>query len=99
MKAIVFVEKIGKKKYRASTSQPVHLESEGASQDQAVERLCELAKKRLAAGTFMQMSLPDVPSNPWRTFAGIWKDHPEFDAFLQNIARHRRAADEADPAQ
>ena len=38
MKATVFVEKVGKKKYRATTSQPIPLETEGASQDEALER-------------------------------------------------------------
>jgi hypothetical protein len=99
MKATVFVEKVGKKKYRAITSQPIPLESEGASQDQALERLYELAKKRLASGTLLQMNLPDAPNcNPWQAFAGIWKDHPEFDAFLQNIADHRHAIDQAESA-
>jgi hypothetical protein len=39
MKATVFVEKVGKKKYRATASQPVLLEMEGATQDEALERL------------------------------------------------------------
>mgnify|MGYP003580897022 CR=1 FL=1 len=99
MKATVFVEKVGKKKYRASTSHPISLESEGVSEDQALERLYELAKKRLSSGTLMQMNLPDVPgSNPWRAFAGVWKDHPDFDAFVENIAEYRRTANKADSA-
>jgi hypothetical protein len=92
MKATVFVEKVGKKKFRATTSQPIPLETEGASQDEALERLYELAKKRLAAGQLIQMNLPDTPqTNPWQAVAGIWKDHPEFDAFLENIAAYRRS--------
>jgi hypothetical protein len=61
MKATVLVEKVGKKKYRATTSQPIPLETEGASRDEALERLYELAKKRLAAGQLVQMNLPDTP--------------------------------------
>jgi hypothetical protein len=91
MKANVLVEKLGKKKYRATTSQPIPLETEGTSQDDALERLYELAKKRLASGQLIQMNLPDGPAtNPWQAYAGIWKDHPEFDAFLENIAEYRR---------
>jgi hypothetical protein len=99
MKATVFVEKVGKKKFRATTSQPLSLETEGASQDEALERLYELAKKRLAAGQLIQMNLPDTSAtNPWQAFAGIWKDHPDFDAFLENIAEYRRSADQPDPS-
>ena len=79
-----------------STSQPVPLESEGASQDEALERLYELAKKRLATGKLVQINLPDASSgNPWQKFAGVWKDHPDFDEFLDNIAAYRRATDAA----
>ena len=34
---------------------------------------------------------------PWREFAGIWQDNPDFDAFLQNVAELRRQSDEAEP--
>ena len=97
MNATVLVKKIGKKKYRATTSQPVPLKTEGASKDEALERLYALAKKRLAAGQLLQMDLPDVPAaNPWQAFAGIWKDHPEFDAFRENIAAYRSSVDRSD---
>ena len=97
MKTMVFVEKIGKKKYRATTSQPVPLESEGASKDEALARLFDLAKTRLAAGQLVQLNIPDATdSNPWRTYAGIWKDHPDFDEFLQSIADNRRSVDAAE---
>jgi hypothetical protein len=99
MNATVFVEKVGRKKYRATTSQPIPLETEGASQDEALERLYELAKKRLAAGQLFQMNLPGASAtNPWQTFAGIWKDHPDFDAFIENIAEYRRSANRPDSA-
>jgi hypothetical protein len=100
MKATVLVEKVGNGKYRATTSQPIPLETEGKSQDEALERLYDLAKKRLAAGKLVQMNLPDMPSsNPWQCFAGIWKDHPDFDAFLENIAEYRRSVDRHDASQ
>ena len=99
MNATVFVEKVGKKKYRATTSQPIPLETEGTSQDQALERLYELAKKRLAAGQLVQMKLPGTPCiNPWQAYAGIWKDHPDFDAFVENIAEYRRSVDRSGSA-
>jgi hypothetical protein len=91
VKTAVLVEKLGKKKYRASTSQPIALESKGRSRDEAIRRLCTLARKRLAAGEWEQVSLPGPPeANPWIAYAGIWKDHPDFDDFLKNIADYRR---------
>jgi hypothetical protein len=46
----------------------------------------------MASGKLIQMNLPDTPgTNPWQTFAGIWKDHPDFEDFLENIAEYRRS--------
>jgi hypothetical protein len=97
MHATVLVERIGPKKYRASTTQPVVLESEGKSRREALGRLAELARKRLAAGQLVQITL-QVPeeANPWKSFAGIWKDHPDFDAFVNNIKDYRASMNNSD---
>jgi hypothetical protein len=93
VKTAVLVEKLGKNKYRASTSQPIALESEGRSRAEAVRRLCTLARKRLAAAECQQVSLPGPPqANPWIAYAGIWKNHPDFDECMKNIAEYCRAA-------
>ena len=97
MKTSVLVEKLGARKYQASTSQPFPLETEGKSRQEAVKRLCALARQRLAAGEWQQVSLPGPPqANPWIAYAGIWEGHPDFDDFLENIAEYRRAVDAAD---
>ena len=99
MNATVLVEKLGERKYRASTSQPIPLETEGRTREEAIKRLCALARKRLAAGEWQQVSLPGPPqTNPWIAYAGIWKDHPEFDDFLKNIADYRRAVNGTNPS-
>ncbi len=96
MEAAVLVEKLGVKKFRASTSQPIPLESVGRSREEAVKRLCALVHKRLAAGQWQHVSIPGPPQlNPWIAYAGIWKDHPDFDGFLKNIADYRRAVNGA----
>jgi hypothetical protein len=97
VKTAILVEKLGKKKYRASTSQPIALESEGRSADEAIQRLCALARKRLAAGEWQQIDLPGPPqASPWIAYAGIWKGHPDWDDFLKNIAEYRRATNGSD---
>jgi len=63
--AAVLVEKLGDTKYRSTTSQPIPLETEGRTRDEGVKRLCALARKRLAAGEWQQVSLPVPPqTNP-----------------------------------
>ncbi|GDY08570.1 hypothetical protein LBMAG52_20560 [Planctomycetia bacterium] len=83
--------------FKASTSQPVTMETEGASREEALLRLQELARTRLAAGEFVQVPLPnDDAGHPWMKFAGIWKEHPEFDQFQQNVLKYRQRLDGAE---
>jgi phosphoribosylformylglycinamidine (FGAM) synthase PurS component len=98
VKVTVLLERLDERKYRASTSQPISLEVEAGSREDAVERLREVAQKRLANVELVELSLPEVREpNPWVSFAGVWKDHPDFDAFRENIAEYRRKVDEAAP--
>ena len=42
-------------------------------------------------GELVQILIPGAPdANPWLTYAGIWKDHPDFDAVMENIAEYGR---------
>jgi hypothetical protein len=99
VEAAVLIEKLGQKKYRASTSQPIAMETEGRTEAEAVKRLRALARKRIVSGQWQHVSLPGPPeTNPWVAYSGIWKDHPDFDQFLKNIAESRRALDRSDPS-
>jgi hypothetical protein len=76
------------------------LESEGLSPDEAIRRLRDPAQERIANGDLVQIDLPVTSEpNPGIDFAGVSKDHPEFDEFVVNIAEHRRQIDEAEAAQ
>ncbi len=99
MELTVLVERIDEQTYRAQTAQPVSLSIEGRTHAEAVERLRELARQRLAGARIVHVDVPAASAepHPWTRFAGIWKDHPEFDAFLENIADHRRQQDDSEP--
>src|SRR5262249_32427568 len=99
MKALVLVEKIGKQKYRASTAQPIALQAEGRSREEAVAQLSTLVRERLAGGELLQIPLPGTDKdNPWVAYAGTWKDHPDWEAFRKNIAEYRRRTNRANAA-
>ena len=49
-------------RFKAGTSQPVAMETEGASREEAWQRLPELANARLAAGELVQVQLPNGDS-------------------------------------
>jgi predicted RNase H-like HicB family nuclease len=91
MKMTVLIERLDEGRYRASTSHPITIESEGCSRDEAVERLRDQAAQRLSGGELVQVQIPGAPdANPWLSYAGIWKDHADFDAVMENISEYRR---------
>ena len=97
MQLAVLVERIDEQTYRAETAQPVSLTAEGHTREEAVNRLLELAKQRLAAGEIVHLELSDVDvPHPSIPYAGVWKDHPDFDAFLDNISMARRQLDQTE---
>ncbi len=90
MQLTIWVERTDEQMYRAETAQPVSLATQGHTREEAIERLCELAKQRLSTGEVIQIDLPvGTAAHPWVPFAGIWKDHPEIDAWLGTIAEQR----------
>ena len=97
MQLTILVEQIDDQTYRAETAQPIALATEGRTREEAVERLHKLAQRRLTAGELLQLELPDVAEpHPWTPYAGMWKDHPDFDDFLSHIADYRRELDETE---
>ena len=100
MEMTVLVERLADDKYRASTECPVAMESEGSSPNEAVEKLREQAVQRFTGSELVHVSLPGVnDSSPWLKYAGIWRDHPHFDRFLDDIAEYLRTVDEANSTQ
>ena len=97
MQVTVFVERLDEQTYRAETTHPVALVTEGRTRDEAIERLRVLAQQRLTAGEIVRLDIPDVAvPHPWVPFAGIWKDHSDLDAVLEHIAAERRQLDAAE---
>jgi predicted RNase H-like HicB family nuclease len=97
MEVVVLIEQLDEQTYRAETAQPIALVTQGRTRDEAIERLRSLARQRLAAGEVLHVEIPEVAApHPWLPFAGIWKDHPDFDAVLEHIADERRRRDAAE---
>lgn len=84
-------------RFKASTSQPVVMETEGASREEAIQRLQQMARARLEAGELVQVDVPNGDSkHPWMNYAGVWKEHPDFAQFQENVAEYRRSLDTAE---
>lgn len=97
MKLSVYVERVENNGFRARSGEPLALTSEGATADEAVQRLQELVAARLAqGGQVVEIEVPAPSRNPWLRLAGMFKDDPLFDEWQQAIAERRRQID-ADP--
>ena len=93
----VFVERLDEQTYRAETTQPIMLVTEGWTRDEAIERLRALAQQRLTEGEMVCLEIPEIAvPHPCVPFAGIGKDHPDLDAVLEHIAEARRHLDAAE---
>lgn len=68
--------------------------AEGETREQALTHLHDLVRARLAKAEIVSMEIEqsDLP-HPWLKFAGMFKDDPQFDEVLADIAAYRRQLD------
>jgi predicted RNase H-like HicB family nuclease len=92
MKIPVRIEPVAGNGYRARTGEPFAFTAEGATREEALERLRELIRRLPDGAEVTGVEIP-VP-NPWVEFAGMFKDDPYFDEWQAAIAENRRKADE-----
>ncbi len=82
--------------YRATCGPPLAVSAEGATRDEAVDKLERLLRDRLNNG--VEIVAAEVPArvleNPWVKYAGMFKDDPMFADVLEIIKENRRKDDE-----
>jgi predicted RNase H-like HicB family nuclease len=89
----VLVEPIAGNGYRACGSFPFEYTTEGATPDEAVQKLKQLIQNRLTNGAeLISLEVPKT-DNPWVRLEGIYKDDPLFDEWQAAIAEYRKQAD------
>lgn len=94
MQIPVLIEPVAGTGFRARGGEPLPLTAEGATPDEALQKLRELLQARLTGGTrLVALEVPD-DDNPWLKMAGMYKDDPLFDEWQQAIAEYRRQIDE-----
>lgn len=90
----VILEQAKDNGFRASVFAPVPLVAEGASREQAVEKLRGMLCERLSGAEVIQLELPvESRPDPWLAFAGVWRDHPDAAEVEENIRQYRREVD------
>ncbi len=94
MQIPILIEPIAGNGYRARGGEPLALTAEGATAEEALEKLRDLLDHRLAGGAqLVPLEVPDS-GNPWMKMAGIFKDDPLFDDWQQAIADYRQKVED-----
>jgi hypothetical protein len=95
MKIPILVEPIENAGYRATSGPPLAASAEGATRDEALDRLREEINRRMAAGAvIMPLDIVTTEENPWLAAAGMYRNDPLFDQWQANIEEYRRKVDE-----
>jgi hypothetical protein len=94
MQIPVLVEPIANNGYRARSGEPLVLEAQGATEEEAIANFKAMLAAKIAAGTkVVAVDVPGTTENPWLKGAGMFKDDPMFDLWQESIAERRRAED------
>lgn len=92
MQIPVVIEPLSDHCYRATSSAPLALTAEAATPDDALAQLNQLVRDRLAAGTkFVALDVP--VEDPWLRFAGMYRDNPLFDDWVEAMREYREQVD------
>jgi predicted RNase H-like HicB family nuclease len=93
MRISVLIEPVPGHGYRAKGGEPFDLIAEGATRDEALQKLRELIERRVSAGAeIVTLDVP-VADHPWLPFAGMFRDDPLVEEWKQTMAELRRQAD------
>ena len=95
MQIPVLIEPVAENAYRARAAEPFALSAEGATRDEALQKLRELIGNKLRGGA--EIVALDLPSNdnPWLKMAGMLNlEDPLVKEWIQIMEENRRKADE-----
>jgi predicted RNase H-like HicB family nuclease len=94
MQIPVLIDPLPGNGFRARGGEPLPLTAEGATPDEALQKLRELLQARLTAGSrLVMLEVPDG-DNPWLKMAGMFKDDPMLEEWKQAMADYRRQVDQ-----
>lgn len=83
--------------FRAVAGSPLMFSAEGATRDEALDRLRAEIRRKLSEGTLLlSMEIPPPEEDSWVKHAGIFRDDLVFDDWVDAMAEYRRSVDEED---
>lgn len=94
MQIPVLVERVKGNGYRARATEPFALSGRGATRAEALAKLRVKVEARLKNGTELVGLEVGTPPNPWLEFAGMFKDDPWIDDWVQSMAEYRQQVED-----
>lgn len=95
MQIPVLVERIGRNGYRAKGQEPFGVSAKGATREEALAKLRAKIEGRLKKNGVELVGLDVGPSpHPWMEFAGMYKDDPWIEDWVQSMAEHRQQVED-----
>ena len=91
MQITVLVEPTSEDTFRATSGDPLRLETEATTRDEAVRKLRDLLQRRVEAGAELVGIEIRSSEHPLAAFAGMLKDEPLLEAWREARAEYRSA--------
>jgi hypothetical protein len=89
MQIPVLVERVKGNGYRARGTEPFALTARGATREEALAKLRAKIQARLKNGTELVGLEVGPPPHPWMECAGMFKDDPFIEDWIQSMAEYR----------
>jgi hypothetical protein len=92
----VLVEKVKGNGYRAVGAEPFSVSAKGATREAVLAKLRAKIEARVKKGADLVTLQIGPLAHPWMEFAGMFKDDPRIDDWVQSMAQYRQEV-ENDP--
>ncbi len=93
MQISVLVEPTSENRFRASSGDPLKLEAEAPTREEALRKLRELVRCRMKAGAQVVALDIGTSDHPLAQFAGMLKDDPLLEPWKRAVAEYRSERD------
>jgi hypothetical protein len=97
MEIPVLIEPLPDSGFRATSGEPLRMETEAPTREEAITKLRALIEDRVAAGAEVITVSIDAADHPLAKFAGMFKDDPLVEPWKQAMAEYRDAQDSGAP--
>src|SRR5438477_6912529 len=94
MQIPVLIEPLARNGYRAQGMEPFAVSAKGATREEALAKLRAKIEGRLKKGAELVGLEVGAPPHPWMEFAGMFKDDPWIEDWVQSMAEYRQQVED-----